>query len=369
MATASGPLSRGLMNAVEISRVGASMEAEKARIGLLEKQIGQDEAKLAQQQARERFDAFTKLLAVPNQSDEYYQAQVNGITDMFGLERLNIGDRSKEALKEVGGIIKSARENPSTDYRPAIDALYAKYGTSKETADRIDKAKAELAGMKKETAGNYVAQVLGSGGVTDPAAAAGAFARSGGTPELREAGAAAEKQIRESAKTTGDPKTFESFLVGEVSAGRLSFDQAAKKMAEFKKQSTEAGDPGALETARQAFIAGKASKEQLALINQDRDQYTKDYLSIFQGTVVTPRKHSQLRNQAGILFDVERMKKNPLPSAYTAGEQRIAIDSASAAVRYLVDLAGFDEDTAKEITRQIMLLETGATGAKAANAP
>ncbi len=99
-----------------------------------------------------------------------------------------------------------------------------------------------------------------------------------------------------------------------------------------------------LETARGAFLEGRASPEQLALINQDKAEYIKDYLSVFQGTILTPRKHANLRGQGEILFQIERLKANPLPSNIT---------SASQAVKHLVSL-GFDENQAREIVKQIM---------------
>jgi len=99
-----------------------------------------------------------------------------------------------------------------------------------------------------------------------------------------------------------------------------------------------------LEGARRAFLEGKASPEQLALINQDKAEYIKDYLSVFQGTILTPRKHANLRKQGEILFQIERLKANPLPAN---------ISTSSKAVEFLTSL-GFDQGQAREIVKQIM---------------
>lgn len=99
-----------------------------------------------------------------------------------------------------------------------------------------------------------------------------------------------------------------------------------------------------LEGARRAFLEGKASPEQLALINQDKAEYIKDYLSVFQGTFLTPRKHANLRRQGEILFQIERLKANPLPAN---------ISTTSKAVEFLTSL-GFDENQAREIVKHIM---------------
>ena len=99
-----------------------------------------------------------------------------------------------------------------------------------------------------------------------------------------------------------------------------------------------------LEGARRAFLEGKASSEQLALIGQDRAEYVRDYLSVFQGTFLTPKKHANLRRQGEILFQIERLKANPLPAN---------ISTTSKAVEFLTSL-GFDENQAREIVKQIM---------------
>jgi len=107
-----------------------------------------------------------------------------------------------------------------------------------------------------------------------------------------------------------------------------------------------------LEGARRAFLEGKASPEQLSLINQDKAEYIKDYLSVFQGTILTPRKHANLRRQGEILFQVERLKANPLPANIT---------TTSKAVEFLTSL-GFDESQAREVVRQIMRNERASQG-------
>jgi len=99
-----------------------------------------------------------------------------------------------------------------------------------------------------------------------------------------------------------------------------------------------------LEGARRAFLEGTASSEQLALIGQDRAEYVRDYLSVFQGTFLTPKKHANLRRQGEILFQIERLKANPLPANIT---------TTSKAVEFLTSL-GFDENQAREIVKQIM---------------
>ena len=89
-----------------------------------------------------------------------------------------------------------------------------------------------------------------------------------------------------------------------------------------------------------------------ALIGQDRAEYIKDFLSVFQGTFLTPRKHANLRQQGDVLYRVERLKSNPLPSNIT---------SASQAVKHLVSL-GFDEGQSRTIVRQIMKNERSQRG-------
>ncbi len=108
---------------------------------------------------------------------------------------------------------------------------------------------------------------------------------------------------------------------------------------------------GSLEQARQDFLSGNATKEQLALIRQDETEFVKDYVESF-GALVGPRRSQELRKQGSLLFEVERLGSNPLPENIT---------STSAAVEYLVENLKFDEDQAKEIVRQIMRAERAVT--------
>ena len=127
--------------------------------------------------------------------------------------------------------------------------------------------------------------------------------------------------------------------------------QRNTQTGEIKVLSRKGQGGGSLEEARQAFLSGNASKEQLALIRQDETEFVKDYVESF-GALVGPRRSQELRKQGSLLFEVERLGSNPLPENIT---------STSAAVEYLVENLKFDEDQAKEIVRQIMRAERAVT--------
>jgi len=127
--------------------------------------------------------------------------------------------------------------------------------------------------------------------------------------------------------------------------------QRNTQTGEIKVLSRKGQGGGSLEEARQAFLSGNASKEQLALIRQDETEFVKDYVESF-GALVGPRQSQELRKQGSLLFEVERLGSNPLPENIT---------STSAAVEYLVENLKFDEDQAKEIVRQIMRAERAVT--------
>lgn len=136
---------------------------------------------------------------------------------------------------------------------------------------------------------------------------------------------------------------------GTVTAGGTLFNKRTGVLGATAPG--KAGDAGgSLERARTAFVAGKATPEELALINQDEQQYTKDYLQVYQGSAISPRQVEQVRRQAKVLYQVERMKQNPLPAE---------IQSASQAVKHLTTTYGFDDQTATEIVRQLLTLDAG----------
>ena len=136
-------------------------------------------------------------------------------------------------------------------------------------------------------------------------------------------------------------KVITRFVKGKGNRNILVNSETGADIADLGPRGKEGST---LEGARRAFLEGKASPEQLALIGQDRAEYIKDYLSVFQGTFLTPRKHANLRRQGEILFQIERLKANPLPAN---------ISTTSKAVEFLTSL-GFDENQAREIVKQIM---------------
>lgn len=124
-------------------------------------------------------------------------------------------------------------------------------------------------------------------------------------------------------------------------------DQAERAMIRAENELEKLGGgktEGTLEQSRRAFLQGRASREQLALIRQDESKFVKDYVESF-GALVGPRKTQELRKQGEVIFEIERLKSNPLPKNIT---------TTSAAVQYLVRNLKFEEDRAKEIVKQIM---------------
>ena len=157
-----------------------------------------------------------------------------------------------------------------------------------------------------------------------------------------------DPQGREIASTAPERDTvIRSIQRGEKSMDVLFDKRTGEQIRELGV--TGAGQQGgSLEQARQDFLSGNASKEQLALIRQDETEYVKNYVESF-GSLIGPRKSQQLRKQGKFLFEVERLGSNPLPENIT---------STSAAVEYLVKNLEFDEEQAQQIVRAIMRLQS-----------
>lgn len=307
------------------------------RLGLLQQDAERQTQELVRKQKTEKLKFLMDSLPVFKDRESVVK-NMNALGQELGLPELSVPQDPKEMIREANEIRKFMNENPNADPRPLLQQFSSKYASLEGRQAQLDLLGKDISYTKAQMADQYLSLLEGSGGIRpeERRALLETFARSGGTPELR---SAAANRLMEQAKLAEQQSKSQATL----GAGQTRFDVTGKPIASVP--ATTEKTPNVLEDARNAFVNKTATPEQRALINQDEGQYVKDYLQVYQGSAVTDRQIEPIRKRAEILYRVERLQTNPLPSN---------IKTASEAVKYLTGL-GFDPDAAKETTRQILL--------------
>jgi hypothetical protein len=184
-----------------------------------------------QRKKKEKSDILVSQLGVPNQSKEYYQATVNKITGLWGLDELSLGDNYGDALREINGLFKAAKKNPSLDMSDAIDSIYKKYGGSERIRKEIDVLGVNIEKEKLTQADQYISLIQGSGGIAQGQQEnlLRSFSEQGGTPQLR-AVATARLTQRKGIEVPKQNEIVPPAVAAEIGipkGSRLTYGQAA----------------------------------------------------------------------------------------------------------------------------------------------